>query len=551
MPQRRLISRLCLAACAVALAVAAHTQPCPAQDSAAVSTDFSTVLQWHLRAMKPVADYFAAHVVELDYIQGVPDDDNRVFVHWQGGKFRQEYRWLGFTEAFGFDGQQYWYGSTLLLPYSLDHGQPPDVTTQYVSDFAYLAADQQAYITPPGEVPFDLAQRYAVLRWAPPQMSEALLLLDPADYRLAGFLEGDEKLLADSSVYHLTTFEDWADFGVCWFPAVTRTVTLTSEGEPVRERFTTTDGVREAQPLADEQFTIASTPAVASPVLPQEPFEVKFSFVSDNVVLRCQTADGQPLRMELDTGANVGLLRRDVAQQLGLKLYGDEQVTGHGGTAAVRYCRVEGLRLEGAEKGTFVELPPFRAAVVADSDGLDKSLEDNGVSGLLGNFVLSSFVTRLDYRRRLITLYSPQQFDPAVQLGAGYHVIPVHRDSMPFVDVTVDGIIHGGAFFNTGAQQFFALAAWAIDAAGISYEVETIGTSTTIDGYTVFGVIRPSLVELGDIAIERPTTHLELLAPGEAPNPNHIASFGNAFFEHYTVTFDLFHELYYIEGNEL
>ena len=29
-------------------------------------------------------------------------------------------------------------GSTLLLPYSLDHGQPPDVSTQYVTDFGYL-----------------------------------------------------------------------------------------------------------------------------------------------------------------------------------------------------------------------------------------------------------------------------------------------------------------------------------------------------------------------------------------------------------------------------
>jgi hypothetical protein len=43
-----------------------------------------------------------------------------------------------------------------------------------------------------------------------------------------------------------------------------------------------------------------------------------------------------------------------------------------------------------------------------------------------------------------------------------------------------------------------------------------MGTGITVDGFTAFGIIRPKVVQLGDIIIEQPTTHLELLAPGES-----------------------------------
>jgi hypothetical protein len=71
----------------------------------------------------------------------------------------------------------------------------------------------------------------------------------------------------------------------------------------------------------------------------------------------------------------------------------------------------------------------------------------------------------------------------------------------------------------------------------------------TVAGSKAFFAIRPGKVELGDIVIEAPDKHMELLAPGEAPNRSRIASFGSAFFQQYVVTFDPFHEVYYIEGD--
>jgi len=277
-------------------------------------------------------------------------------------------------------------------------------------------------------------------------------------------------------------------------------------------------------------------------------FDVPFSYLNDTVVIRCLAPDGTRRRFELDTGANVGLVRGDVAEKLGLNLCNYGEITGHGGSARVQYARVEGLRIEGQGRDYSVEIPPWPAAVLVEDSRLDDALADKGVDGLLGNFLLHNFVVKINYRRRVITLFPPDVFDPNLHLDSDYHAVPVVRDIMPFAQVTVDGAITGGAFFNTGAHHFFTLNVWAIDDAGKLYEVDSIGSGITVHGLTDFGIIHPEQVQLGDIIIRKPRTHLEVLAPGEPPNRNQIASFGNAFFERYIVTFDLFHEMYYIEG---
>jgi hypothetical protein len=299
--------------------------------------------------------------------------------------------------------------------------------------------------------------------------------------------------------------------------------------------------------LSPQLFSPSSSPPVPQPDLPTVPYVVPFSFINETVLVRCIDVDGRVRKLELDTGAAVGVLRSDVAQEIGLELRGDETVTGHGTTASVEFGRVEGFVLEGAGRDYSVALPPWPAAVFSANQSMDESLKTKNADGLLGNFLLSNFVVTLDYRRRQMLLYPPAQFDPALHLGAGYDEMSVTRDSMPFVQVEVDNQIKGGAFFNTGAQQFFTLAAWACDAAGITYPVEEFAEAVTISGYTAFGIIRPEEVRIGRLVLEKPRTHLEILAPGEAPNPNRIASFGNEFFSRTRVTFDLFHQRYYIE----
>ncbi|MCC7478327.1 retropepsin-like domain-containing protein [bacterium] len=520
---------------------------------------YDQLLERHRRAMASVDAVFSAGPLRIESVEGDLAEGERIVYQWQQGKFREEYNWIGFTEVFGYNGRQYWYGSSLNLPYALDQGYGPDTTFELVTSFAYLRPEELQYVLPaPEKAPLDLQNRYALLRYSPPAMSDALLLLDPVDYRLVGLLQGSARLIEDSEFYKLTTLEDWADFGATWHPTITRVTTVSEDGERLREKYMTTLQITRAAPLPDSMFEPQSSPAVQKPVLPQAPLRMGFSFLNDNVVLKAETAQGQPIRLELDTGANVGLLRSDVAREMGLSPFGDEQITGHGSLVDVGYVPVEGLRLVDIFDSTSsFELPPWPAAVLGEGAALEQNMAEDNVAGLLGNFVLNWFVVKLDYRRRVMTLYPHGSFDPQRDLQPGYYSIPVVRDYMPWCRVQVDGAIKGGAYFNTGAQYYFALQAWAIDAADMLYKVTGLHTTVTIGGQSLSGTIQPGQVLVGDPQLGQLellgtesaplNTHLELLAPGEAPNPNRIASFGNQFFKQHTVTFDLENQVFYIE----
>lgn len=530
--------------CILALAWAAFA---PSQSQATPLTA-QELLGKHRHVLAANLELFSQTPMRVSFAEGNPADGKRINFYWQAGKFRQEYNWLGFIEVFGYDGTEHWYGSDLSLPYLLSPDNLPDVTAELIKNFAYLIPEFEGSFSLPTDIPLGLDERYILLKFSPAGMSEALLLLDPFDYKLVGFLIGTTRQLSQTQLYKLTHLEDWSDYGTCWYPTVVRWETLSLKGEVLKEKRTTTLSVSTSDPLLDHMFSIGSSPEVPQPALPSVPYILPFSFINDTVLIRCRGPKGKIRKLELDTGAAVGVLRRDIAREIGLVLSGDERVTGHGGSASVMYGRAEGFVLEGQGYDYSVELPPWPAAVLSGNSVMDESLKAKGADGLLGNFLMSNFVVTLDYRRKLVLLYPPDEFDPDKHLSEGYHEIPVVRDSMPYVQVVIDDKIRGGAFFNTGAQQYFTLSAWAVDNAGVTYKVEDFVDAITIKGYTAFGIIRPQKVQLGGLEIVRPRTHLEILAPGEAPNPNRIASFGNEFFNRHRVTFDLFHNMYYIEG---
>ena len=71
-------------------------------------------------------------------IQQLNENGEQVSFQWQDGKYREEYRWLGFTEVFSYDGSEHWYGSDINLPYELDGGAPPSITLELCRAFAFL-----------------------------------------------------------------------------------------------------------------------------------------------------------------------------------------------------------------------------------------------------------------------------------------------------------------------------------------------------------------------------------------------------------------------------
>jgi hypothetical protein len=310
---------------------------------------------------------------------------------------------------------------------------------------------------------------------------------------------------------------------------------------------------------------MASAPAVPQLRLPGGQLTLPFRLVDDDITVQAAGPAGQQLALKFDTGANIGLLRRDTAGRLGLAPQGAQVVSGHGGSAELQVALVRGLRLGG------VELPPYAAGIAAaptgpapgtpgyeyyqarlqgtHPPGLDDTLRKEGIDGLLGTVLLNCCVLRVDYRHQQLTLFDSATFEPQARLPAGTPALPLYRNSLPFTEVVVDGKLHGGAFFNTGTQPLFNLQAWALDREAMSYPVEGIATGMSIHGPQMFGIIRPAAVELGGLRLVQPATYLEMLGPGDAPDESLLASFGSAFFHDHVVTFDLARERVYIEAD--
>ncbi len=503
------------------------------------------VLSRHLTAMQASLDFFRDGPVKLDFRDGTPEEEKSISVVVQNERFRQEHYWLDFTEVFGYDGTDHWYGSDLVLPYSVDGEESTDVSQQFVQYMNYQSDDQRKYMQGADWIPLQFRTGFHVLQYSPSEMSEVLLMIDNESYLLRGMLQGNERRLQASSIFRYMQFDDWQQFaGACLYPTTILMRKFGPEGPIGRDRSYTTSSVARTDKLPAADFMRRSSPAIASPALPSVPYQLPFSFVDDSIIVSATGPQGQRLRFKFDTGANVGLLRRDVADSLGCRLLGKEEVTGHGGTADVQYTRVSGLKLNGR-----IPVPDFPAAVLTDGGRLEDSMEAGNVSGLLGSLILNNFVVRLDMRRRRLFLYPPDEFDPKLHLGSNYQSVDFHRDSLPWVDIEVDGSISGGAFINTGAEPQFTLYAWAIDRAGVNYEIENIGSGVTIHGRTAFYIIRPGIVRLGEQEIHGPLTFVENLAPGEEPKPQRIGSFGNSMFADMIVTFDLFNEKLYLEEN--
>jgi hypothetical protein len=523
-------------------------------------------------------------------IQQVDDSGEQVDFHWQQGKYREEYRWLGFTEVFAYDGSSHWYGSDINLPYALDGAAPASITLELCRSFAFLQGPWRGYLSEgrasalAGKLPDKLLTRLgsgnspkgstsldsdltgeapALLHLEPPGMAESLLALDNGALHV--YL-GDRRLLSDSHVIIETKFSGTQQFGACAYPSQVDTQTY-EEGQLVHTQTSIVHDVVRVDALPDAQFSTAGSPPVASPRLPSVPYTVDVQLDDGAVIVPCTAPDGRRLKLALDTGANIGLLRRDIVTGLGLTPIGKEQVSGHGGRASVGYVRVENLRIGNAT------VPAWPAAVMQSEDGLDRRLGLTGVDGLLGNFLLHSYVVRIDYPRHNLTLWPRDQFDPA-QLNNAF-AAPLHRERLPWTDVVVDETIKGGAYFNTGGRYPFSLAYWACDDAGITYPIESMGRGVSVGGSAMFGMIRPGEVRIPgswvgagpaparrsyndraaagaaptqpSLTLDSPLTMLEMLAPGEPKARWRIGSFGSGFLKDYAVTFDLERSMVYLE----
>jgi hypothetical protein len=163
--------------------------------------------------------------------------------------------------------------------------------------------------------------------------------------------------------------------------------------------------------------TNAGAPVLTQrPVATAAPVSIPFDPAARHVIVQVTVNNSRPLSFILDSGANVAIIRTDVAKELGLKLEGNVGVggAGSGPPQAGSFVRQATWSLVG--------LPGFSQPVTLAVPMPELPLAmGRPVDGIIGGEFIKEFVVELDYQARVLKLHDAGAFRYA---GAG-ETIPI------------------------------------------------------------------------------------------------------------------------------
>ncbi len=117
------------------------------------------------------------------------------------------------------------------------------------------------------------------------------------------------------------------------------------------------------------------------------------------IFVRATLPDGKPGTFLVDTGADISVLTREVADRIELENVQQGEVWGLSGTARVGFGRLPSLEIG--------EMKVYDVGVAVGVPGVQDKLLGMPLAGLLGNNVWSRFVLELDYPADLMVLHAP------------------------------------------------------------------------------------------------------------------------------------------------
>lgn len=156
---------------------------------------------------------------------------------------------------------------------------------------------------------------------------------------------------------------------------------------------------------------------------------VPFELVSRHVVLNISVNKSRPLSFVLDTGANLAIIRMDVAKELGLSLEGTVN-TGGAGPGTQAGSRVKNATWSLVGHDAFVQPVALALPLTRLSSGLGRDID-----GIVGGEFIKQFVLELDYQARTMTLHDRATF----QYGGRGETLPLEftADNHPVLKARV------------------------------------------------------------------------------------------------------------------
>jgi hypothetical protein len=261
------------------------------------------------------------------------------------------------------------------------------------------------------------------------------------------------------------------------------------------------------------------------------PFAVPISVENGIVLVDAFVAGSGPLPMMIDTGA-VDAIAPEAAAAVGLRIErSDELARGRAGhDLAAASTHASELRLGVAA----VRDQPFLIL------GLPRFLADRGnrrpIAGILGHEFFMSFVVRLDYQKRLLTLTPPRQFR---YIGSGICVPFSLHDRTPTVIARADGIV-GSFAIDTGSNAGLMLNSDFVRKNGFD-SGQAAGlrvNSAAIDGLVENVVTRLGRFDLAGAAILRPIAQFTVRQGDVSPDNVVSGSIGSQILQQFVITFD-------------
>ena len=126
-----------------------------------------------------------------------------------------------------------------------------------------------------------------------------------------------------------------------------------------------------------------------------------FELLEDKYVLLKLSVKGEatPLTFYFDTGASTTILDKNVAEQYGIKSNHTQKVEGAGGSKEYHIALSQTINLNPELQIGNVNI------VLEDLSRLNNAFEKK-FDGIIGNDIIKNYITKIDFQRRVISLYN-------------------------------------------------------------------------------------------------------------------------------------------------
>jgi len=270
---------------------------------------------------------------------------------------------------------------------------------------------------------------------------------------------------------------------------------------------------------------------------------VPFVIIDGRILIDVTLNGHGPFRMIFDSGASA-VISRSTAQKLRLHLSAPHLESGTGNQSTeVATTTVELLNLGAAE---LVHLP----ADVMPLVDMPPVFGTMRIDGILGRPVFDRYVIEVDYADRVLILFDPKRFRPAIaDVALSFSRI---RD-VPLVSATLDG--HIGLFgVDLGARSSLLVNAWFSDTA----QLQTLftGAPKMVTGWGLGGPIYGKLGRAHDFTlagmdIKSPLVRLSMQSSGLLSRTGTAGLIGADILRQFTITFDSLQHVVYLRRSKL